>query len=495
MDALGWKPATQTHVNPTITTQKFVVNVGQAVSVANDLSISNPSGDSLTTYWIEDLGGGTGHLTVGGVAEPNNTWIQATSKWGNVQYVGGSSLGSDNLEVRVFDATTNSFVYSQPFTATTGSLPDLRVGSVGLYSGAGPGGTVQQGTNVTFKYSIQNVGTALAGGSFEAWQVDKLPTAASFLGENSLGSLAAGSTATFTDTISTANLSLGKHTLYVTADNGGLVQESNETNNTLALTFTVTAPITWKAGVTGNFAVGSNWTTGQVPGQYNDVLITAPASQFYFAESSSAETVNSVSTGANASLAVMGGTFVALNGTGLGSNAGEIYAGPGGIFQSNNAINSTSTGILYADGGVMNLGIVNGGSAFIDAGGKIVLSSASNSTNVDFYNGGAGTLYLSHPSSFAGTVQNLGVGDYIDLPNINASNASLSYNSATHILTVTDSVSHTTDTIRIAGTPLGTFKNAGTDGKGGVLITDPSTDGARTASNDISQTYPNWYKP
>jgi hypothetical protein len=61
--------ATTKGIIPTITAQSFSVFPNRAVSVAGRLSVSNPSGDSLTAYWVEDLGGGSGHLTVGGVSE------------------------------------------------------------------------------------------------------------------------------------------------------------------------------------------------------------------------------------------------------------------------------------------------------------------------------------------------------------------------------------------------------------------------------------------
>lgn len=80
MDALGWTPATQTRVSPTVTAQSFSVSPNQAASIASDLSVSNPSGDSLTAYWVEDLGGGSGHLR--SVAQARRTdsgfWRRAT---------------------------------------------------------------------------------------------------------------------------------------------------------------------------------------------------------------------------------------------------------------------------------------------------------------------------------------------------------------------------------------------------------------------------------
>jgi hypothetical protein len=77
------------------------------------MSLSNPSGDSLTYYYVRDDGGGSGHLTVGGVAQADGPWwVRATSNWSNIQYVGGSSGGTDRLEVLAWDATTNSWVSS-----------------------------------------------------------------------------------------------------------------------------------------------------------------------------------------------------------------------------------------------------------------------------------------------------------------------------------------------------------------------------------------------
>jgi hypothetical protein len=76
----------------------------------------------------------------------------------------------------------------------------------------------------------------------EAWQVDQKPTTTNYLGYDTVNSLSANSTASFTDSISTANLSVGAHTLWVAADNWDDVGESNDTNNWLSVGFIVTAP-------------------------------------------------------------------------------------------------------------------------------------------------------------------------------------------------------------------------------------------------------------
>ena len=53
------------------------------------------------------------------MSEADGQWFQTTSNWSNVQYIGGSSAGADQLEVAAYDATTGSFVYSSQFNATT----------------------------------------------------------------------------------------------------------------------------------------------------------------------------------------------------------------------------------------------------------------------------------------------------------------------------------------------------------------------------------------
>jgi hypothetical protein len=137
--------ATTSHVNPTVTAQNFSVSRNQAVSLASELSVSNPSGDSLTSYWVEDLGGGRGHLTVGGVRKADRQWVQTTSNWSNVKYFGGSSAGTDQLEVAVYDATTGSLVFSSNFSATTSTR---RVGRAATVSAAS-----QSQARTVFEYS------------------------------------------------------------------------------------------------------------------------------------------------------------------------------------------------------------------------------------------------------------------------------------------------------------------------------------------------------
>ena len=149
-----------------------------------------------------------------------------------------------------------------------------------------------------------------------------------------------------------------------------------------------------------------------------------------------------------------------------------------------------NTGTLNANNGALVIeGAVSGGKATIEGTGEIEFGGAS-SANVTFAANSAGILKLDHqsvgdPSAFTGAVSGLNTGGFIDVTNINfADNPTLSYSSKTHVLTVTDNVSHVTDTITFKGA-VGSF-SAQSDGSGGTFITDPppATTNMVTVSHD-----------
>ena len=105
---------------PPVVTAVPSVSLGEGQSISASLliaSISNPSGDAIANDIFEDFGGGSGYFTVNGVRQPDGVWISAASSE-NVQYVAGSSPGSDTLGVGIHDATTNSN-FSSSVIATT----------------------------------------------------------------------------------------------------------------------------------------------------------------------------------------------------------------------------------------------------------------------------------------------------------------------------------------------------------------------------------------
>ena len=130
-------------------------------------------------------------------------------------------------------------------------------------------------------------------------------------------------------------------------------------------------------------------------------------------------------------------------------------------------------GNLDANNGTLVIdGAVKGGTTTLEGIGEIEFGGAS-SAHVTIAANADAILKLDDPSAFTGKISGLTTGDYIDLTNINfADNPTLSYSSRTHVLTVTDSVSQVTDTIKFAGV-VGSFL-ARSDGSGGTFITDPS---------------------
>ena len=119
MNVLGFG-STATPPDITVSTVADVtVQAGQSIAASSLItSISNPHHDFITEYLYLDNGGGSGHFTVNGVQQPDGEWIY-TSSSETVDYVGGSSSGSDFIEVGVYDATTNSYAYSSIFSAVT----------------------------------------------------------------------------------------------------------------------------------------------------------------------------------------------------------------------------------------------------------------------------------------------------------------------------------------------------------------------------------------
>ena len=89
-------------------------------------------------------------------------------------------------------------------------------------------------------FVVKNIGNLSAGFHYSGIYFDQPADQSHYIACNTISSLAAGASQTFTQSISTAGLSAGQHTLYIKEDywfNG--VSESNETNNVRTITFTV----------------------------------------------------------------------------------------------------------------------------------------------------------------------------------------------------------------------------------------------------------------
>ena len=173
----------------------------------------------------------------------NSLAAGATASFTDSISTSGLSVGTHTLWVdadnwnNVAESTETNNWNSVTFTVTAPPHPDLIVSSI-----TPAVSSVAQGTNLSFSYVIKNQGTAAAGLNYSSWLVDSKPTVGSGSVWDTINSLAAGATASFTDSISTSGLSVGTHTLWVDADNWNNVAESTETNNWNSVTFTVTAP-------------------------------------------------------------------------------------------------------------------------------------------------------------------------------------------------------------------------------------------------------------
>jgi V8-like Glu-specific endopeptidase len=168
-------PAPVTEVAPVVTAVSNISLIeGQSISASSLIaSISNPSGDDITEDLFEDLGGGSGYFTVNGVRQANGEWI-AASPSADVQYVAGSSPGSDTLNLGIYDATTNSDDFaSGSIVATTIGVADYAPnilwrnsnGDVALWNANGSGSFTSQDLGVVDpSWQIDGAGDFNGGG-------------------------------------------------------------------------------------------------------------------------------------------------------------------------------------------------------------------------------------------------------------------------------------------------------------------------------------------
>ena len=123
-----------------------VVENTPAAAASLIASLTNPSGDSITSYAFWDGGTGNGHFALSGAAQPDGQWIYvAAGSLGNLQYVGGQAAGSENLFVDAYDATTSTWTAYGQLTATTSAPVVVNVQSISV----GEGGSVGAGSLIS----------------------------------------------------------------------------------------------------------------------------------------------------------------------------------------------------------------------------------------------------------------------------------------------------------------------------------------------------------
>jgi len=150
--------------------------------------------------------------------------------------------------------------------------------------------------------------------------------------------------------------------------------------------------IYWKQPVDADFATASDWGGGVVPGA-GDAAILNVTRQDYTVSTDENQTVGSLSLRSNATLAIAGGVFDAIHGTGSGVNAGEIIV--------NRGASVTVTDSLS-----------NSGNLYVETGGAIVAEcSVTGSGQVSFEYGGT----MNFTSTLNQAVTFVGTGDLLVL--------------------------------------------------------------------------------
>lgn len=214
------------------------------VSALTAASSSVSKGTSLSySFSIKDIGTGPAASNLASVAIDgtvvSTVTIGTLSSGGtfstsSVINTSGLSVGSHVLTVKADSSnlvaesneSNNSATYS--FNVTQLAMADLTV------SGFSVPASVNQGSNLSYSFSVNDSGTLSAGPSKTNLYLD-----GTLLSTRTTGRLAVGSSSLVMGSFSTGSLSTGQHTLTVVADAASQVAESNETNNSSTLTFTV----------------------------------------------------------------------------------------------------------------------------------------------------------------------------------------------------------------------------------------------------------------
>ena len=309
--------------------------------------------------------------------------------------------------------------------------------------------------------------------------------------------------------------------------NGKIVMSGNEAEISASSTNTATAELTSSNTISGDGVIGdvtdsllgfTNAAKGIIDGNTlggllvdtdgnavsNSGLMEATGASGYlilageFFQSATGQ-VKAATSGATVLLEnadISGGSFTIVKGATLlaGAATGLSIIGPGKTVKNAGTIEA-NFGDLVIGGSVSGAGTlvasannslqvddkVSGGKAEIQDAGEIIFYGQS-SAAVTFASGSTGTLDLQIGSKFTGTVAGMSgnPGAAIDLENLSSADAiTVNLNAHTHVLSVTDTATHVTDTIKIVGT--GTFvAKPALDGT--VLITDPPPGAANTPS-------------
>ena len=134
--------------------------------------------------------------------------------------------------------------------------------------------------------------------------------------------------------------------------------------------------IHWAKAVDGDFSNASNWKGGKVPGSKDNAALDAAGSNAYTVTASTSQTVAGIQTAATATLAVTGGVFTTLGGSGTGLNAGAVEVFDAATFALSKTLNNTGLVGLNSGGNATTL-LIGASGATLSGKGSVVLDDST----------------------------------------------------------------------------------------------------------------------
>ena len=373
----------------------FTVASQQSVAASSLFTISNPSGDSITEYSFEDNGGGSGYFTLAGTVEPDGqVFTVSASNLSSVQYVGGSSAGTDTLTVDAYDATIGAWISSASLSAvTTAAFPLANANDVTEAVYIGYFGRAGDPSGDSYWLNQLNGGNISEAGMAASFSVQAEATALYPF----LASPSTASQAQITSFIESVYADLFNRA----ADPGGLAYWDNY------LTTNLGNPQVFGAFILAviNGAQGTDQTTitnkVTVADYFTQELAAAGISFTSAADALAQSTIASVTSDPSTVLAAESTISSWLTTTTQTSGGQAALAGTAGTLVTDPTVVMQQPGNAPAS----------------IASGTVLEINTPDSGTVTFA-GSTGTLWLDQPSTFTGTVSGFGAQDVIDLPGI-----------------------------------------------------------------------------
>ena len=446
--------------SPTVTVQNVSVAESTAIVALSLIkSVTEPSGDSIVGYVFEDTGTGGGYFAVNGITEPDDQRIDVLdTQLTAFQYVGGSTTGSQVLDVSVayMETSSSGFVFTGPpvsLTATTTlptspppplpppppSLPPPPpgMGSSELFWQNAASGEVlywsMQGTSAVASTVLQSsapgwrlVGTTNFGdGTADLlWQNTTSGEVLywTMLGNSAVASTVLQSSAPGWSLVGATNFGDGtSDLLWQNTASGEVIYWTMEGNSAVASTVLQSSAPGWRLVGATSFGDGTadllwqNTTSGEVI-YWTMLGNSAVSSTVLQASAPGWSLVGATNFGDGTSDLLWQNTA-----------SGEVIYW---TMQGNSAVSST---VLQssASGWQLVAALASSGAILADAttasaiatateitGNATLELSAASAATIDFAPGAAGILKLDQSAGFTGTVAGFAAGDTIDLADI-----------------------------------------------------------------------------